>query len=193
MNFLAHFTLSCGTEERLIGNFLADFLRKHEQNELPEPYQSGIRLHYAIDAFTDKHATVQEGIRLLRPRHHKYAPVVLDVLMDYILAQNWDQYFPNENLTDFSQRMYRTLEGHLDIMPERLQSWVPEMIADDWLPAYGTYEGLEYTFHRMKRRVSKPQHLDGTVDSLEKHQDALTKNFHLFYPEILAFFERVMR
>lgn len=186
MNFLAHFSLSCGTEERLVGNFLADFLQKREQKTLPDAYQYGIDLHHAIDNFTDQHPVIQQGIKRLRDQHHKYAPVVHDILLDYILADQWEVYFPEESLTRFTLRMYRILEKHLFIMPERLQKWVPEMIADDWLPAYGTLEGLAYTFDRMKRRVSIPEHLDGAVDSLHTFYSEMTEEFGVFYPEIQA-------
>jgi len=184
MNFLAHLSLSCGTEERLIGNFLADFLRKHEQDAMPPAYQSGIELHYAIDTYTDKHPAVQAGVDRLRDKHRKYAPVVLDVLLDYVLAQNWDMYFPDENLHQFTQRMYRIMEAHLHVMPPRLQIRVPNMIRHDWLPSYGTLSGIAYTFDRMKKRVSRPEWLDGVVDSLNRDYELLVEEFHLFYPDI---------
>ncbi len=184
MNFLAHLSLSCGSEERLIGNFLADFLRKHEQDAMPPAYQSGIKLHYAIDNFTDKHPAVQSGVDRLRKKHRKYAPVVLDVFLDYVLAQNWDTYFPDETLSQFTQRMYRIMEAHLHVMPPRLQERVPNMIRHDWLPSYGTLPGVAYTFERMKTRVSRPEWLDGVVESLIRDYDLLVEEFHQFYPDI---------
>ncbi len=187
MNFLAHLSLSRGSEERLIGNFLADFLRKHEQRAMPPAYQRGIELHYAIDNFTDQHPAVQAGVARLRKKHRKYAPVVLDVLLDYVLAQNWNTYFPDETLAEFTQRMYRIMEAHLHIMPPRLQERVPNMIRHDWLPSYGTLPGVAYTFERMKTRVSRPEWLEGVVDSLNRDYDLLEQEFHVFYPDIRGF------
>lgn len=184
MNFLAHLSLSCGSEERLIGNFLADFLRKHEQRSLPLAYQSGIELHYAIDSYTDQHPAVRSGVDRLRKKHRKYAPVVHDVLLDYVLAQNWEAYFPDESLTEFTQRMYRIMEAHLPVMPPRLQERIPNMIRHDWLRSYGTLAGIAYTMDRMKNRVSRPEWLDGVVDSLNKDYELLKEEFHVFYPEI---------
>lgn len=190
MNFLAHFLLSCPEEEIIVGNFLADFLRKAEQDDLPHFYQAGITLHYAIDEFTDQHPQVQHSVKLLRTRHGKYAPVILDVLLDYVLAQNWVVY-TREPLTVFTQRMYRVLERHLSVMPSRMQERVPRMISHDWLLSYTTLPGLRYTFDRMKIRVSKPIFFEHILDSLQEHYTELEQDFQVFFPDMQAFAKKI--
>lgn len=190
MNFLAHFLLSCSGEEIIVGNFLADFLRKAEQDDLPDPYQPGFKLHYAIDKYTDQHPRVQHSVHLLRGRHGKYAPVVLDVLFDYVLAQNWATY-TSESLPVFTQRMYAVLERHLGVMPLRMQQRVPNMIKHNWLHSYTTVPGLQYTFERMKERVSKPEFFRGIPDSLQQQYGAIESDFKVFFPDIQAYAKKL--
>jgi acyl carrier protein phosphodiesterase len=108
---------------------------------------------------------------------------VIDVLYDYILANNWSNYGPG-SLDDFAQNAYATLERHLLKMPVRLHSIVPRMIADNWLVRYGTKEGIAYTFSRIQRRVSRPEYLEDVLISLKENEDQLASEFALFFPDV---------
>lgn len=186
MNFLAHLYLSCEQEGLLVGNFLADFINNKEVKTLPASIQQGIDLHRKIDSYTDNHDLVRKGVHRLYPDHHKYAPVIIDVLYDYFLAINWSRYH-HQNLRAFASSVYTTLESHLDIMPEKLKPILPRMIADDWLVGYSKIEGIRYTFDRMKRRVSKPEHLDNVIESLKRDQEALNEEFNQFFPDVIKY------
>lgn len=186
MNFLAHLFLSKHDEELLIGNFIGDFVRKAEDVNYSEGIRRGLELHRKIDVFTDTHPAVRQSTRLLHERHHKYSPVLLDVYYDYLLAQNWES-FSNQSLPDFTQNIYKTLEKYIRLMPPVLQHRLPLMIADDWLVRYGTFEGLDFTFSRMKRRASEPSHFDQAVDTLQLHLVPLDAHFQQFFPDAIAF------
>ncbi|MEM1216030.1 MAG: ACP phosphodiesterase [Bacteroidota bacterium] len=185
MNFLAHLLLSCEQEELLVGNFLGDFIKNREVRQLPVAIQQGVRLHRLIDSFTDAHPVVRQGTARLRPRHGKYAGVVLDILYDYILANNWSSYGPG-TLPDFTQQTYRVLAAYTHLMPSFLQQRLPHMIADDWLLRYGTREGVAFTFSRLQLRVSQPQFLENTLLSLTEHETALAEDFSRFFPDLTA-------
>lgn len=186
MNFLAHLFLSKHDEELLIGNFIADFVRKADDVNYAEGIQRGLKLHREIDTFTDNHAIVRESTRLLHERHHKYAPVLLDVYYDYLLANNWE-VFSEQSLSAFTQKSYKILKSNINIMPPVLQHRLPLMIADDWLVRYGTFEGLEFTFNRMKRRASQPSHFDNAVETLQMNLGPLDENFRQFFPDAINF------
>jgi len=185
MNFLAHVFLSQHDEELLVGNFIGDFIRKSEDKDFSEGIQQGIVLHRKIDYFTDNHPVIREGTRLLHARHHKYAPVLMDVYYDFLLAKNWAQ-FSTLDLRDFTQHVYKILERYLPIMPPVLQHRLPLMIADDWLVQYGKLEGLAFTFNRMKRRASEPSHFDHAVETLQLHLEPLEDGFLRFFPEAIT-------
>lgn len=184
MNFLAHMLLSCESEELLVGNFLGDFVKNRELAGFSEGIQQGIRLHRLIDSFTDAHPMVRQGTKRMHPRHGKYAGVVVDVLYDYILASNWDEFGPGD-LQVFANRSYSTLEKYLPVMPERLHSVVPRMIADNWVVRYGTHGGIEYTFSRLQRRVSRPEMLENVLLTLTENEKELTNEFRQFFPDIV--------
>ena len=184
LNFLAHLYLSGHQEDLLVGNFLADYLKNKDVLRLPRPVQEGIRLHRKIDSFTDQHPAVLDSVRRMRPVHGKFAPVVLDICLDYILANNWDTY-ADESLVDFTQGVYKVLAANIALMPDFLQERLPLMIADDWLVKYGTENGLRFTFERMKYRTSYPEYFNGAVDNFLRDYELYEREFNIFFPDII--------
>ncbi|MEL6943528.1 MAG: acyl carrier protein phosphodiesterase, partial [Bacteroidota bacterium] len=122
--------------------------------------------------------------RLLHAAHHKYAPVIIDVFFDYLLVENWEVYSQTP-LEDFANRVYTTLRENIDHIPSDFHARTLSMVEHQWLLSYTTLEGMEDTFRRMKRRVSKPEHLENAVRSLQDNHKELTDTFHLFFPELI--------
>lgn len=186
MNFLAHLFLSFDDEHLLVGNFIADDIANQEVKTLPESIQKGVVLHRKIDSFTDKHPKVLESARFLYPLHSKYAPVLLDVFYDFLLANNWEKY-AEEPFEVFVQKTYLTLQEKSSWFPKMLRERLPYMIADNWLAKYATREGLEFVFDKMLRRVSKPALFENATDTLLAYRPFFEENFNQFFPEIIEF------
>ncbi len=184
MNFLAHFFLAKDNDAWIAGNFLADYLRKPQREMLPGPVREGIELHLEIDRFTDRHPMVLQGVRRLYPLHGKYAPVVMDVYHDYFLASNWELY-GEEPFPEFTLRVYRALEQYAPYYPPDLQQRLPKMAASGWLESYALPEGLSYAFLRLQSRTSKPELLEGVMDTLERYFTEMDREFNQFFPDIL--------
>jgi acyl carrier protein phosphodiesterase len=184
MNFLAHFFLAFDEPDLMVGNFLADFLNKRQTELLSESVQKGILLHRSIDTFTDNHPEVKKSVQKLRPRHRKYAPVIVDVFYDYFLHRNWEQ-FSGTSKNDFSQKVYAALQDYYPHFPDFLQHRVKEMVDAEWLDSYGTLDGLSYTFLRMRARTSHPEWLDGAIDSLQALTPVLEADFVTFFPDLI--------
>ena len=189
MNFLAHMFLSCDQEALLVGNFLADYVKNKELEQYAEGVRNGIILHRKIDSYTDNHPEVLNGVRRLYSHHSKYAAVIVDVWYDYLLAQNWERY-SDQSLESFTQSVYNILNAHLSIMPAKMQGFVPQMIADNWLMGYGQLEGIAYTFERMRRRLSKPEYLDGVMESMKRDLPLLEEEFKRFFPDVIAYVQQ---
>lgn len=183
MNYLAHLFLSCQDEDLVIGNFIADAIKNKEVATFSPAIQQGIFLHRKIDSFTDAHPIVRQGTRRLHPHHHKYAPVVIDVFFDNLLAHNWERYTA-EPLADFTQRMYQILTRRQSELPLKMQKYVPNMIANDWLQKYGTMDGLQYTFERLDKRARFPSNFKYAVGHLQADFDAFNEEFNLFFPDV---------
>lgn len=185
MNFLAHLYLSGNDEHLMVGNFLADFISNKEVAKLPSDIQKGVLMHRQIDSFTDKHPMVKQGARRLHPTHGKYAPVILDIFHDFLLAQNWSRY-ADQPLPEFTRTVYEVLLRHLPLMPPLLHERLPRMVADDWLVRYGTEDGLRFTFSRVKMRSSAPEYFENAVESLTKDYNVFNEEFNSFFPDIIG-------
>jgi len=186
MNFLAHLFLSCDNEDLLIGNFIADFIRNHEVENYSESIQKGIVLHRQIDTYTDTHPIVKQGVHRLQPFHSKYAPVVIDIIFDHLLANNWSRY-SGQSLDDFAKYIYEILNDRMGELPKKLQKRLPEMIEGNWLQAYGTKEGMLFTFKKMDERTSFPSNFSKAMDHLELDFEAYNSEFNQFFPEVIQF------
>ena len=192
MNFLAHFYLSGQADEHLlIGNFLGDYLKNAQVSQLPVSVQRGVAFHRQIDSYTDQHPEVLKGVRRMYGRHSKYAPVIIDVFSDYFLSLNWSKY-ADEPLRAFIESIYDCLERHLHLMPEPVCHFVPKMIADNWLETYATHNGIAFTFRRMSRRVSKPEYLNGAIETMVAHFEEFNTEFNQFFPDVIAYAQSVM-
>ena len=184
MNFLAHIFLSCRDEELMIGNFMADFLNKREASLVDARFHQGIALHRDIDTFTDQHEIVKQGIRRLYPRHRKYAPVIIDIFYDYFLIQNWDQ-FSEKDFNSFRLDTYQILRKYFPLIPDKISNSVERWIQGDWLASYGNYEGIAFTLDKMRQRLSRPEFLNHSIDSLRDFHSEMNEEFVNFFPEII--------
>jgi acyl carrier protein phosphodiesterase len=190
MNHLAHFFLSDNNDDLAIGNFVADFITNRELPHFTEGVQRGIFLHRAIDAFTDTHPIVKQSTKRLHPFHHKYAPVIVDIYYDFLLAKNWATYTEgpssvcNIPLRDFVDKMYKLLTDRILELPEKLQKRIPMMIADDWLMHYTTYEGLHNAFLRIEKNAAFPGNFGQAAEHLEMFLTEFDMEFNLFFPDL---------
>ena len=185
MNHLAHIHLSGTDPEVITGNISADYLRKRECLDLPLGLQAGVALHRYIDYSTDNHPAMRSAWAVLRPRHGKYASVISDIYCDYLLTTRW-RYYSSEPLQAVAERAYAAIREHRLELPEGLRHRFTRMIDSDWLRQYGSYEGQAYVFERFGRRLSKPELLDGVIDTLRTHEVVLAKAFTTFYPWMQA-------
>jgi acyl carrier protein phosphodiesterase len=185
MNYLAHTLLSGKNENLIVGNFLADIVRKNEYNIISDQYNIGFELHRAIDSFTDEHESVKNVTKLLRTNHKKYAPVVTDILLDYILGQCWYSY-SNENIQVFADIRYDIIRMHLPYFPERVKPIIAKMLDGNFLIKYTTIDGLMFTFEKIQEVARFPSDFTQAVEDLEDNMEVLYKEFNVFFPELVS-------
>jgi acyl carrier protein phosphodiesterase len=183
MNYLGHLFLS-GTDPLVtVGNFMADAVKGRDLSRFDPRIEQGIRLHRAIDTFTDGSAIQRVGRARAHAHAGRYASVVMDMFYDHLLAANWSSFHP-EPLPEFAARMYELLLAHEAMLPERTQRMLPYMVAGDWLCTYATLEGLGRAIAGLARRVPKGMAMVGAERVLEEHMEAYTAEFRLFLPAI---------
>ena len=185
MNFLAHSYLSF-SEEQLVGNMIADFVKNRDVARLPESIQKGIKLHRAIDTFTDAHPLIHEAKAPFRPLVRLYSGAFVDVAFDYFLANDTTENSQRE-WQEHSQRVYAVLRRYEEFLPEVFKKVLDKMQQDDWLYNYRNEWGIGYSFRNV---VNKAQFLDKTTNvfpAFLANKDFLREKYEIFFPEIKSF------
>lgn len=186
MNFLGHLYLSGTDPEVIVGNFMGDAVKGRDLSRFTPGIERGLRLHRAIDTFTDSHAVQQKGRQRAHQHAGRYASVVMDLFYDHLLAANWDLY-QEEPLDRFTGRMYDVLSAHAHRMPERTQRMLPYMVAGDWLTSYASLEGIARALDGLSKRVPEGGPMRGSEQVLRANLVQYTGEFKIFMADIEAF------
>lgn len=186
MNYLAHAFLSFGKPNILAGNMMADFVKGKSLNGFPDQVKAGIRLHRAIDEFTDNHEASHHARELMYAACGRYSGVFTDVIYDHFLALD-EHYFNRESLTSFARTTYQTLEEYRSLFPERFQRTFYFMEKYDWLSGYGNDQNIERSFMGIYNRAKYLQESDKAFVSFEGHYDELHECYNAFIPQVYAF------
>jgi acyl carrier protein phosphodiesterase len=186
MNHLAHLFLSQHDVDLLVGNFIADHVKGKKILNYTQNVQRGIRMHRAIDDFTDSHPIVQESKERLYENYHKYAPVIVDMFYDHILAKNWKNYSPI-TLKSFSHACYKTLASMQADFPETSQRFLFYMEKGDWLSSYATFDGIGQALAGLSRRATFKSKMEISVVDLERDFMLYEAEFERFFPLLHEF------
>lgn len=184
VNFLAHFYLSGNSEPLLVGNLIGDAVKGRSLAAFPEPVQQGIRMHRAIDYFTDTHPAVSKSKDRLRPHFNHYAGVITDVFYDHVLATNWSDY-SDEPLEAYVQRIYGLLERHWLLFPPRIQFMFPYMKQNNWLLGYSSIQGIHRALSGMAKRTAFVSHMEEAAQFLERDYSLYKQDFEIFFPSLV--------
>ena len=186
MNFLAHAYLSFGQEEILVGNFIADFVRGKEMEKYPKKVQLGIRLHRAIDTYTDSHLLVKQAQSFLIPRFGHYSRVISDVFFDYFLAKNWNNY-SDTPLEQFSLDSYGILSSYPQELPEAFRRMFHWMRTQNWLYAYREPLGIQAALDGLSRRARFDSKMNESTQVLWEKEEEIEAIFFAFFANLETF------
>ncbi|MBS7254912.1 acyl carrier protein phosphodiesterase [Flavobacterium branchiicola] len=183
MNFLAHIYLSGDNDLIKIGNFMADGIRGKQFEHFPKDVQKGILLHRFIDTYTDSHDVFRQSTKRLHEKYHHYAGVIVDIVYDHFLAKNWSKY-SDENLEDFVNRFYNSLDENYSILTEKTQGLMPVMTRENWLFSYRTTEGIQHILTQMDRRSKNISKMQFATEELKEFYTEFEQEFTLFFEDI---------
>jgi len=186
MNFLAHIYLSGNNDNLKIGNFIADNIKGNKYKHFSEDIQKGIIFHREIDSFTDSNSIVRLSKRRLHERYKHYDGIIIDILYDHYLAKNWSGY-SQVPLNNYVQGFYNLLESNYDILPEKVQHFLPYMVSGNWLYNYRTIEGIEKVLQGMDKRTKNKSQMYLAIEDLKLHYDDFEKDFTQFFEELINF------
>ncbi len=193
MNWLAHLYLAESNIEACLGNLLADLVKGPDRRNMPAKFARGMRLHQAIDIFTDVHPVVHRSRARIKGDYRHFTGILVDVFYDHYLALDWDRY-ASEPLDVFTARLYAEILAHPITLPTDAQTALDRMVADDRLGSYRQIAGIAAALQRVSMRLSartgKHFALETAVSELVANFDALRDDFAAFFPELREHAER---
>lgn len=186
MNFLAHVFLSGNDKQLQVGNFIGDYVKGSSYTTYPPRIAQGILLHRAIDDFTDRHPTVIEAKQLLQPLFRLYSGIFVDMFYDHFLASQWQRFSPVP-LKRFARRFYGNALWHYRILPPRVKSFLPHLMASNRLYAYRTLDGLQHSLKIMESVTSLPRGNEEAMGILKESYAWYSDSFNHFFPQLRQF------
>lgn len=184
MNILAHIYLSGNNEEIIFGNFIGDHIKGNKLNGYSDDVVKGIRLHRAIDYFTDTHPAVRHVNTIFREKYGKHAGIVTDIVFDYFLSNNWDLFSIYE-FDDFTKSTYKILNNFIRQFPKRVLGFYPFFVLNNWLKQYQSSEGISRVLKGMAKRTSLPDEYQFATYQMEQYHDEIKEIFVGFFHEII--------
>ncbi|BCS32092.1 ACP phosphodiesterase [Luteitalea sp. TBR-22] len=189
MNFLAHFLLSAGEEDLRLGNLLGDFVKgrveRYAHPGVTPRMRTGIRLHRAIDSFSDGHHVVRRTKQRIAHRYGRLSGVIVDVYYDHVLAREWPRHGEGD-LQAFARDVYRTLQGNLPRLPGEIHPLVQAMTRGDWLSGYADIAYVERALRGMARRSAVARDIGTAGEELAAHYPSIADDFAEFFPDLRA-------
>jgi len=192
MNFLAHAYLSFGHNGILTGNLISDFVKGKAQFTYPERIQEGIRLHRAIDTFTDTHPATKKAANFFKTPYRLYSGPIIDILYDHFLATD-AAIFPGDTLLPFSQQVYQTLEADAALLPPHFARVFFYMKTDNWLWNYRTHAGIRRSLQGLVRRATYLAESETAYTLFLQHYAELNACYTEFITDVKAFAKQQIR
>ena len=187
MNYLAHARLSFNMPEILTGNMISDHIKGKKQFDYPPGVQKGIKLHRAIDDFTDNHRVTKEMKEYFRPYYRLYAGAFCDVTYDHFLANDPAEFETEGQLQQFATAVYASLQQNEVLLPEPFKKMLPWMKAQNWLFNYRSRWGTEKSFGGLVRRSQYLNDSAAAFEVFNSNYDKLQQLYNIFYPDIKTF------
>lgn len=187
MNHLAHALLAGDDEWLQLGGMLGDFVHGQPDPQLyPPRVIAGIRLHRAIDMYTDAHPEVLTAKALLPPPYRRYAGILLDMWFDHYLARDFSRW-NTRPLEAYSVALRALLHRHDALLPPPLRRFRDYMDAHELPAGYADRAMLGRALAGIGQRLSRANPLDSALPVLVQRDALLQRHFEVFYPQLQEF------
>lgn len=186
MNYLGHLYLAGGERSIRFGNFIADHIKGVPLSAFSPRVADGIMMHRAIDYFTDSHPALGECRDMFRPAYRKYAGVVLDVVLDFFLLQQWEllsPYPPKRFIHYFYMQMLR--EWKQQPIYWKRNGRLLRFILEDRIWRYHQVQGICDSLDIMARTTSLPDESGFAREVILGRMDKITPRVLVFISDIV--------
>lgn len=165
---------------------ISDFVKGSSKLLFSSEIQKGIMLHRQIDQFTDNHPSIKKAKEIFRPHYRLYSAPVVDVLLDYFLA-NDSSVFDDTSLKSFAAKTYADLERYSSELPLHFVQVLAYMKAEDWLYNYKNHTGIRKSLQGLVRRAAYLKESDTAYNLFLEHSSFLNARYQEFFPEVTMF------
>ena len=187
MNHLAHALLAGDDEELRLGGMLGDFVRgQPDPATWPARVIDGIRLHRAIDVYTDAHPDVLAAKASLPPPYRRYAGILLDMWFDHCLARDFSRWSA-QPLAEYSAALRALLWRRDALLTPPLRRFRAYMEASQLPAGYADPVVLGRALAGIGQRLSRANPLDSALPVLLAREDELQQRFDAFFPQLREF------
>ncbi|NQX88597.1 MAG: DUF479 domain-containing protein [Halioglobus sp.] len=186
MNFLAHFHLAWPESGLIIGGLEGDYCKGPLRGALPAEIERGVKLHRAIDAFTDSHPVTTQLRRELPPSLRRYAGIVVDLSFDHFLCLHWS-LFSDIPLRTFSTAVYTVLRKHDAALSSEAHQMAARLIKHDILCLYLRWHTVTESAQRIGQRFNRHNPFLNLDAELVGKKTVIEKAFLRFYPDLQSF------
>ena len=166
---------------------ISDYVKGKKQYDFPQAIQHGIKLHRAIDDFTDTHQATFEIKKIFKPAYRLYAGAFTDVVYDYFLANDSNVFASAEALKEFTQQTYTLMKPQSSCFPEKFAAMFPYMQQQDWLYHYRFNEGMQKSFGGLARRAKYIAETDTAYKIFLESKDYIQHWYDIFMPDVKYF------
>ncbi len=186
MNHLAHFYLAYPDKLLMAGGFLGDFIKGPLKGELPREIELGVKLHRAIDAYTDQHPIVRKSQQRFDSEFRRYSGIICDISYDHLLALNWHQH-STISLEAFSKIAYQAVLDAAEHSPATATNTILRMQSVRALEFYKNEEFVDRSLKSISTRLKRINPLNQAFGQFGQHKQALDEDFALFLPDVARF------
>ncbi|QNK03197.1 ACP phosphodiesterase [Dyella telluris] len=186
MNHLAHALLAGDDELLRLGGIMGDFVHGQPDPALPERLIAGIRLHRAIDVYTDSHPVVVEARTLLPAPFRRYGGILLDMWFDHLLARDFPRWSKHP-LDAYSASVRALLYRYEPLLPPALLRFRHYMDAHALPGGYARPEELGAALDGISHRLSRANPVGAAMPVLQGLERPLQARFEVFFPELQGF------
>lgn len=186
MNLLAHAYLSHNHPKILLGNMIGDDVKGMQIGLYPPAVRAGIQLHRYIDSFTDQHLLISEAKKVYRPAARLYAGPVMDITMDYFLA-NDPLIKSAAEWHSFATWAYKSLAEGRSWHVGGFRRYFPYLQHENWFVHYGELSFIENAMANLLKRVGLTDKQSAVLTAFEQQLPYLEKIYQAFFPQLQAY------
>lgn len=191
MNHLAHALLAGDDDAMRLGGMLGDFVHGTPDPALfPPRVIEGIRLHRAIDVFTDAHEEVAAARRLLPSPYRRYGGILLDIWFDHLLARDFVRWSA-QPLPAYSDELRALLHRHDALLPDGFKRFLAYMDAHDLPAGYADRAQIGRALLGVSARLSRANPVGEALPLLVELDAPLRVHFEAFFPQLQEFARRL--